>query len=256
MLEKKQVFGPAGSIRAIKNAIEVYDKLHRFTPASLPSFQRAHKLLMTGLMESPGKIRTRLINYVRGDEIKYFPPDGKIVRQLLASLFEYLKNSRDIALIKSCVFRYELEFIHPFMEGNGRLGRLWQTVILMDQHPVFEFLPVDCIIKKRQNFYYNSFGQAGGWGDSTAFIEFMLGVILESLQELLSGPVPVLTALERIERFGADIGTRSFSRKDYLKMYKAISTATASRDLREGVIKKILKKDGDKRAASYCFIAK
>jgi Fic family protein len=253
VLENNQVLGPPGSIVAAKNAIAVYDRIHGFRPASLPSFQRAHKLMMAGLTESPGKVRTKLIRYMRGDKM-YFAPDGKIVRQLTVSLFRYLKNSRDIALIKSCVFQYELEFIYPFVDGNGRLGRLWQTVILMEQYPVFEFLPVESIIKRRLSTYYNTVCSPGGSGDSTDFIEFMLGVILESLEELLSNRIHPLTAMERIERLRADFGSRPFVRKEYLNKYKDISSATASRDLREAVAQKRLEKAGDKRVTNYNFV--
>jgi Fic family protein len=254
ILANKQVFVPPGSILAVKNADAVYGGLHGFKPASLPSFLRAHKLMMAGLMESPGKIRTKLIGFVRGEGIMRFAPEGRIVRQLTVALFKYLKNSGDMALIKSCVFQYELEFIHPFMDGNGRLGRFWKTVILMEQYPVFEFLPVESIIKSRDKSYNRALYPPDGSRRSTEFIEFMLGVILESLEELLSGRIHSLTAMERIERFGAEIGTRSFARKEYLKKYQDISPATASRDLREGVAQKKLEKAGDKRVTIYRFI--
>jgi Fic family protein len=210
---------------------------------------------MAGLMESPGKFRTRYVGVVKGDELRHLVPDGEMVKPLIVGLLEYLKNSKDIALIKSCVFHYDLEFIHPFMDGNGRMGRLWQTVILMEHYPVFEFLPVEGIIKRKQDRYYKVLSASDLSGKSTIFIEFMLGVILESLEELLSGRAPILNAMERIERFRADIGTRFFSRKDYLRKYKDISQATASRDLRNGVERKILERTGDKRNANYRFIS-
>lgn len=255
IVEDKRVIGPSKDILEVKNAIVVYDRLHEFKSTSLTSFLTAHKLLMTGLVDSPGKFRTRYVGIVKGDELRHLAPDGEMVKPLIVGLLEYLKNSKDIALIKSCVFHYELEFIHPFMDGNGRLGRLWQTVILMKHYPIFEFLPVESIIKKRQSSYYKVLGVADRSGKSTVFIEFMLGVILESLEELLSGRMPSLTVIERIERFRAEIGTRPFVRKEYLQKYKDISPATASRDLREGVAKKVLKKAGDKRMTNYRFIS-
>ncbi len=253
IFENKEVSAGQRNILAVKNAIAVYNRLHGFNPASLFSFLRAHKRMMAGLMESPGKIRTRPVQVVRGDKTSRFPPNGKIVKALMAGLFHYLKNSADIALIKSCVFQYELDFIHPFEDGNGRVGRLWQTVILKEEYPVFEFLPLESKIRNKYGSYCSLLCSADWLGKSTAFIEFMLGVILESLEELLSGRIPVLTAMERIERFRDDVCTRAFSRKDYLTKYKDISTATASRDLREGVANNILEKTGDKRMTSYRF---
>lgn len=253
ILENKRVIGPTRDILEVRNAITVYDRLHEFKATSLASLLKAHKLLMAGLVESPGKFRTRYVGIVRGDELRHLAPDGEMVKPLITGMLESLKTSKDLALIKSCVFHYELEFIHPFIDGNGRMGRLWQTIILMGYHPVFEFLPVESIIKRRQTSYYKVLGVADRSGKSTVFIEFMLGVILESLNELLSGRIPLLTAIERIERFRADVGTRPFARKDYLSKYKDISPATASRDLREGVAKKILKKSGDKRMTNYRF---
>jgi Fic family protein len=254
IFENKRVLGPSKDILEVKNAIDVYDRLHEFKAASLASLLKAHKLMMTGLLESPGKFRTRYVGVVKGDELRHLAPDGEMVKPLIVGLLEYLKKSKDIALIKSCVFHYELEFIHPFMDGNGRLGRLWQTIILMEDYPFFEFLPVEAIIKRKQDRYYKALSASDLSGKSTIFVEFMLGVILESLEELSSGRALVLSAMERIERFRADIGTRSFARKDYLRKYKDISHATASRDLREGVKRKLLKKNGDKRNANYRFV--
>jgi Fic family protein len=127
-------------------------------------------------------------------------------------------------------------------------------IVSFDTIIFFEFLPVEAIIKRKQDRYYKALSASDLSGKSTIFVEFMLGVILESLEELSSGRALVLSAIERIERFRADIGTRSFARKDYLRKYKDISHATASRDLREGVKRKLLKKNGDKRNANYRFV--
>ena len=156
--------------------------------------------------------------------------------------------------IKSCVFHYELEFIHPFADGNGRMGRLWQTILLMYQYPIFEFLPIETIIKKRQTDYYKVLARSDNSGHCNAFIEFMLQVLETALEELLSIQTFTLTSADRIILFKTINSKQYFTRQDYLRVFKEISAATASRDLQEAVIKKIIIKKGDKRTSIYRFI--
>ncbi|BAP33193.1 filamentation induced by camp protein fic [Chryseobacterium sp. StRB126] len=110
----------------------------------------------------------------------------------------YLKNDKDLLLIKSCVFHYEFEFIHPFIEGNGRMGRLWQTLILIQQYPVFEFLPVESLIKQQQSTYYSKLSESDKKGNSAPFIEFMLGIIQNALEEVLQLQNKTLYTEDRI----------------------------------------------------------
>jgi Fic family protein len=175
------------------------------------------------------------------------------VKSLLTDLFDYLKKDKDLLLIKSCVFHYETEFIHPFMDGNGRMGRLWQTVILKQYSPVFEFLPIESLIKARQLEYYKILGESDNQGNSTGFIEFMLQIICESLEELLTSQSVNLTRDDRIAIYKNKISSDSFTRQDYMRLFKDISSATASRDLKVAVDKGILEKTGDKRTTQYRF---
>jgi len=168
-------------------------------------------------------------------------------------LFDYLKNDDDLILIKSCAFHYEMEFIHPFIDGNGRMGRLWQTLILKDTYPVFEYLPIEALIKERQEQYYESLGKSDNTGESTVFIEFMLEIILESLEELLNIQNISLTNIDRINLFKSIAKMGYFTRKEYLKYFREISSATASRDLKFAVENGLIEKFGDKNTARYRY---
>lgn len=254
IFENKRIVGPVKDIAEVKNAIRVYDSINEFEANSFDSFCRAHFLLMEGLIESPGKIRSKSVGIVKGAEITHLAPQGEMVKPLMNDLFAYLKNDEDLVLIKSCVFHYELEFIHPFIDGNGRMGRLWQTVILKDKYPVFEFLPVETIIKERQSEYYEALGKSDKSGESTVFIEFLLEVIEESLEELLKTQNIALTSSDRILIYKAILKEEYFTRKDYLRQYKKISAATASRDLKEAVQNCIIQRSGDKNTTKYRFL--
>jgi Fic family protein len=253
ILDNKRVLAPKKDILEVKNAIAVYDAIHRFKPYSLPSFLAAHKMLMNQLISSPGRLRTGGVGIVKGSQLTHMAPSGTMVKPLMNNLFTYLKKDADPLLIKTCVFHYELEFIHPFTDGNGRMGRLWQSVLLLQQYPVFEFIPIETIIKKRQAEYYRALGQSDKAGNCTVFIEFMLQVMDEAMKQLLTSHPVALSGRDRMEIFQAQIGVNSFTRQDYLLAFKEISTATASRDLKEAVEKKLLVKRGDKRTSVYQF---
>lgn len=253
LLDNKRVIAPKKDILEVKNAIKVYENLDSFNPTSLTSFCKAHSMLMHELIDNPGKIRTKPVGIIKGSVITHVAPPGNIVKSLLTDLFNYLKKDKDLLLIKSCVFHYETEFIHPFMDGNGRIGRLWQTLILRQYSPVFEFLPIESLIKAKQIEYYNILGESDNQGNSTRFIEFMLQIISQSLEELLTSQNVNLTNNDRIAIYKEKIGTDSFTRQDYMRHFKDISSATASRDLKEAFDKGILVKTGDKRTTQYRF---
>ena len=253
LLDNKRVIAPKKDILEVKNAIKVYENLDSFNPTSLTSFCKAHSMLMHELIDNPGKIRTKPVGIIKGSVITHVAPPGNIVKSLLTDLFNYLKKDKDLLLIKSCVFHYETEFIHPFMDGNGRIGRLWQTLILRQYSPVFEFLPIESLIKAKQIEYYNILGESDNQGNSTGFIEFMLQIISQSLEELLTSQNVNLTNNDRIAIYKEKIGTDSFTRQDYMRHFKDISSATASRDLKEAFDKGILVKTGDKRTTQYRF---
>lgn len=253
LLENKRVLAPKKDIVEVQNAIKVYEQLHRLNPNRLKDLEKAHGILMSGLIDTAGKLRIKNVGIVKGSKVEHIAPSGNMVKGLMNDLFTYLKKDEDAILIKSCVFHYEFEFIHPFIDGNGRMGRLWQTLILMQQYPVFKYLPIESLIKENQTEYYNVLSQSDKLGSSTPFIEFMLGIILQSLENLLKTQNRTLTTENRIELYKDIIGSNEFSRKDYLQNFKEISQATASRDLKWAVEEEILTKFGDKRLTKYQY---
>jgi Fic family protein len=255
LIEKKRVIGPAKDIREVMNALEAYSELKRYNYRSQKDFLKAHKLLMAGLVNDPGKYRTTGVGIVKGSNIKHIAPPHKNVPYLMNDLFEYLRNDDELTLIKSCVFHYEMEFIHPFMDGNGRMGRLWQTIILMSDFPIFEYLPFETLISKNQTAYYKSLSDSDKQGNSTKFIEFMLKIIEKSLEELFQNRSKRPDGEQRLSAYLEQV-KGEFTRSDYLKYYAEISTATASRDLRVGVENKLIKKYGDKKTTRYKTLGK
>jgi Fic family protein len=253
LINNKRVLAPQKDITEVKNAIELYAKLNEFNAFDLDSLCSAHGILMDTLIENPGKFRSTAVGIIKGDNITHIAPPGDMVYALMNDLFDYLKNDKDLLLIKSCVFHYEFEFIHPFIDGNGRMGRLWQTVILKNYSPVFEYLPIESLIKERQQDYYDVLGTSDNLGNSTGFIEFMLDIINIALEDLLKTQNHTLTSTDRIDAFKNIIGSELFTRQDYLRHNKEISTATASRDLKEAVDNQIIDKTGDKRLTKYRY---
>ena len=201
LIENKRVIGPEKDVLEVLNAIKGYEKLEEFKFSSDKSFLKAHFQLMNGLIESAGKYRKQGVGIVKGTKVEQIAPPFENVPYLMKDLFEYLKDDEELTLIKSCVFHYEMEFIHPFLDGNGRMGRLWQTLILMTEYPVFEFLPFETLISKTQDEYYKSLALSDQSGKSTYFIEYMLEVIDKSLENLLSYNNRILKDIDRLEYF-------------------------------------------------------
>lgn len=253
LIEHKRVIGPEKDVTEVLNAIKVYDQLSSFDPKSANSFLKAHEILMKGLVTENGKYRKTGVGIMAGDRLTHMAPPAENVPYLMNDLFTYLRDSKENALIKSCVFHYEMEFIHPFIDGNGRMGRLWQTLILMNEYPVFEFIPFENTIHKTQNDYYQALSQSDKSGNSTPFIEYMLHVINDSLYAMLDFKSRILSTEDRMTYF-SEQNISEFSRKDYMKVFQEISTATASRDLKKGVENGLFEKEGDKTKTIYRIV--
>jgi Fic family protein len=253
LIENKRIIGPEKDVNEVLNAISVYNQLHSFDPISSKSFLKAHEFLMNGLVTENGRYRKKGVGIMAGNRIAHIAPPAENVSHLMNDLFDYLKKSKEISLIKSCVFHYEMEFIHPFIDGNGRMGRFWQTLILMKEYPVFEFIPFENIIHKTQSNYYHALSQSDKSGNSTPFIEYMLTVIDDSLFKMLDFKSRILNTEDRLTYF-SELNKTEFSRKDYMNVFKEISSATASRDLKKGVELGLFYKEGDKTKTIYRII--
>jgi len=250
ILENKRVLGPPKDIKEVSNAIKVYENLNIIDPFNEKAFLSAHKILMQGLIENSGKYRNSGVGIVKGSQITHLAPPAQNVVFLMKDLFNYIRKTDELILIKSCIFHYEMEFIHPFSDGNGRMGRLWQTLLLMQQYPVFEFLPFETLISKNQKRYYQALTTSDKQGASTFFIEFMLNIISDSLSELLTERVGPISSSGRINLFLSS-GVKEFTRKKYMAHFKTISSATASRDLLIAVKENLVGKTGEKNKTIY-----
>lgn len=250
LLENKRIIGPKKDVIEVLNAIKIYENLEEYNPSNEKSFLKAHQNLMEGLIENAGKYRSQSVGIVKGSKVEHLAPPFENVQFLMKDLFQYLQKSDEIELIKSCVFHYEMEFIHPFLDGNGRMGRLWQTLILMEKYPIFEFLPFETLISNDQEKYYKALAESDKSGKSTKFIEYMLNVIDTSFSELLDFNNRTLSEKDRLEYF-VSLNKSEFTRKDYMDIFKDISSATASRDLKKGIELNLFDKMGEKNKTIY-----
>ena len=183
IIEGKRVLGPMREIAEVHGAIQAYENLHRFDMAGEEDLLEAHRLLMGEVLPKSGAYRQGSVGIKKGGEVIHVAPQAGMVPQLMSDLLFWLETSDDHPLVTSSVFHYEFEFIHPFRDGNGRMGRLWQTLILSKWKPVFAYLPLESVIKEKKDGYYQALSQADGAGNSTDFIEFMLTAILQTCRD-------------------------------------------------------------------------
>lgn len=249
--ENSHVIGPKKDILEVQNAIKAYDQLNQLNPFSINDFLKVHKILMQGLVENPGKFRTSQVGIVKGKEVKHIAPGYEMVPGLMKDLFAYIRDDTDLDIIKSCVFHYEMEFIHPFVDGNGRMGRYWQTRLLMNVNPLFEYIPIEEAIKNNQEEYYEVLATADNTEKSTLFIEFMLNAINESLRKTIDETKTPNIDFEKRTGYALSVLNEWFDRKEYMKINKGISTATASRDLKQLLEDGIIESSGTGRMTKY-----
>ena len=184
IIEGKRVLGSAREIQEVKNAFRAYESLLEYDPYKVKDFLKAHKLMTSELVEYAGHFRSQGVGVFAGTRLVHAGADYRFVPQLVTDLLAWAKKTDVHPLIKSCIVHFEIEFIHPFMDGNGRIGRLWQTLILSQWNELFAWLPVETVVYENQQEYYDALRIAGKEADSEIFIEFMLQAILQALEEL------------------------------------------------------------------------
>lgn len=183
ILDGKRVIAPPKEVQEAHNAIAVYDVMHRWQAANGDDLLAAHRLLMKGLAEDAGIYRHQGVGVMSGDKVVHMAPQAERVPKLMQELLLWLSYTDVHPLIASCVFHYEFEFIHPFSDGNGRMGRLWQTLILSKWHEVFVNVPVESMVHQHQQEYYEAIGKSTAQADCASFVEFMLQMILAAISQ-------------------------------------------------------------------------
>ena len=187
IINGKKVVAPLREIQEVKNAIAAYDLFSELDPFSVPDLLKAHSVMMAALIEEPGKFRKGGAGVSDGKQVVHIAPPATFVPGQIKDLFQWLKSAPDHLLIKSCVFHYEFEFIHPFADGNGRLGRLWQSLILARLHSLFQHLPIETMVHNKQPEYYRAINASSSKNDCGIFVDFMLNEILNALKQHISG---------------------------------------------------------------------
>ena len=237
VLNGKQVLAPPKDIAEVKNGYEIYERLEELDPYSVDDLLTAHGIMTRGLVDESGVFRSKPVSVVDQEgHVLHFGTLPQYVPNLVMELLDWVKNSDVHMLIRSCVFHYEFELIHPFANGNGRVGRLWHTLLLSKWNPAFAWLPVESIIHDRQQEYYEAINASNNAGESTVFIEFMLSAIKASLMdaintsdEMSDGAMDKATVRWRqIEKF---LETHEFIMNADVRALCGVSAATANRVL-------------------------
>ena len=184
ILDGKRVLGNPNEIKEVQNAYEAYELMLHLNPASVDDLLKAHKLMMKGLVPENGRLRSGGVGVFDGERLIHMAPPAEFVPEHIRNLFAWYQESELHPLIKSSVFHYEFEFIHPFADGNGRMGRMWHSLLLGKWKELFFWLPIEDLIQSRQQEYYDALGVADKQADSAGFVELMLEIIRDSLMEV------------------------------------------------------------------------
>ena len=256
VIDGKRVVGDKNDILEIKNANHLYAGINSFNPLNEKDLLRAHGLLMKDLVLSAGKYLQTGVGVMSGGKVIHSAPPFSKVPELMGDLFDFIIKAEDLhPLITSSIFHYEFEFIHPFEDGNGRMGRFWQTLILRHADTAFSLVPIETAIKEHQQEYYEAIRASSTEGNSTKFVEFMLKVILQAvsgIEKLVSGKAKPIDRITYMLKHCP----QEFTRKEYIQLIGDIKPLTASRDLKEAVDRGLLKMKGVQARAVYKKVKK
>ena len=238
VLDGKRVLAPPQDIHEAKNAYEAYEHLAELDPYSIDDLLRAHKFMMNGLIKDAGRFRNGNVGVFAGDALIHAGTPARYVPGVMVDLFSWLRATEAHPLISSSVFHFEFEYIHPFSDGNGRTGRLWQSLLLRHWEPLFAWLPVETLVAAHQQEYYDALGRSQQEADATGFVEFMLEVIAQTLDEQIREPVnkpinePVKPLTERQRSLLQLLEHNPRATYDALSDALGVSRSTLRRDLR------------------------
>ena len=239
VLNGKHVIAPPKDIAEVKNAYEIYEMLDSLNPYSVDDLLKAHAVMTKDLVEESGCFRSGPVGVVdKHGNVLHFGTLPAYVPNLVYELFDWVQNSNVHMLIKSCVFHYEFELIHPFADGNGRIGRLWHTLLLSNWKPFFAWLPVESIIHDRQDEYYKAINKSNAEGESTVFIEFMLSAIKDALIEAVetTDATQNMTDNElRLFKIEQYLQKNQYITNSIVQQIFCVSAATANRILAKAV---------------------
>lgn len=246
VLSGKRVIAPPKDIAEVQNAYEIYDNMDKLNPYSIDDLLKAHSVMERGLLNEAGEFRSRPVGVADSEgNILHFGTLPQYVPKLVQELLEWTEKSEIHLLIKSCVFHYEFELIHPFADGNGRMGRLWHTLLLSKWNTIFAWLPIESIIHDNQSEYYNAINVSNNNGNSTVFIEFMLSVIKQALQESINDKPKNISSKSdlRWNKINDYLETHEYILNSDVQKLLGVSSATATRILvgfmKDGKLKRI-----------------
>ncbi len=196
IVDGRHILGNPNEIREVKNAYDAYEMMLSLNPYSVKDLLKAHRMMMEGLIPENGKFRSGGVGVFDGNVVVHMAPPARLVPGEIDELFAWYRSSEIHPLIRSAIFHYEFEFIHPFADGNGRMGRMWHSLLLGKWNELFYWLPIEELIRSRQQEYYEALGKSDKEADSSAFVELMLEIILDTLKET--------TVVGKAEKDGTD----------------------------------------------------
>lgn len=255
IIDGKRVLGSLKDIHEVQNAYEAYEHAFQLNPYRVDDFLFAHRLLTQDLVKRPGQFRLGDVGVIDGQgQVVHIGARPQFVPELARDLFAWAEDSQISAIVKSCIVHFELEIIHPFEDGNGRMGRLWQSLILSQWNPIFEWLPIESVIYQHQKGYYDALTVSNSENDSSVFIEFMLQTILDTLQSLsLTKLSDKLSGKEKhyFEMVEDYLAQHDFLTNHDFQNLSHLSTSTARRYLNKFVELGLLQKTGQNRNRRY-----
>ncbi len=218
IINGKRILGAPDEICEVKNAFEAYNKLLELNPYSVKDMLLAHKVLMNELTKEAGTFRSGGVGVFAGEQLVHMAPPANQVPHLIKELVDWAKKAEVHPLIKSCVFHYEFEFIHPFADGNGRMGRMWQTLLLYKWKSLFGWLPIETLIRERQEEYYKVLGECDHSADSGKFVEFLLNTVYDALSEIADTEQVFEQVTVQVGRLLDVMGDKEYSTREMMEL--------------------------------------